>query len=429
MASISREPNGRRTLQFIGSDGIRRSIRLGKMSQRLAEGVKTRVENIVSAKAARHPLDHDTSVWIGDLDDVLHDKLSKVGLIPKRESIALKPFIDAYIASRVDVKPSTLTTFRRAKNKILEYFDPKRPIRDFTPGDADDFSRWLRNPAGGNLSEATARKTGSITKQIFQSAVRKKILRENPFADLVGTVPANRGRDYFVTREEATAVLENCPDAEWRLLFALSRYGGLRSPSETLILRWEDIDWDKNRMWVRSPKTEHHEGKNGRWVPIFPELQPYLLEVFSQCADGEQSVITRYRNYTQNLGTQLRRIVKAAGLKPWPKLWQNLRATRETELAECFPAHVVSAWIGNSVAIAAKHYLQVTEEHFERATVANSALQNPVQSMLARGRAQSKAASTNPTSRGRERQFATHCDVGENPRLGGTGLEPTTSSV
>jgi hypothetical protein len=33
----------------------------------------------------------------------------------------------------------------------------------------------------------------------------------------------------------------------------------------------------------------------------------------------------------------MERIIKRAGLKPWPKLFQNLRSTRETELAEDFP--------------------------------------------------------------------------------------------
>ncbi|MFO7908055.1 MAG: hypothetical protein R6U98_35770, partial [Pirellulaceae bacterium] len=62
-----------------------------------------------------------------------------------------------------------------------------------------------------------------------------------------------------------------------------------------------------------------------------------------------------------------------AGLEPWPNLFQNLRSTRETELAEQFPIHVVCAWIGNTKAVAAKHYLQITEEHFRKAT------QNPTQ--------------------------------------------------
>ena len=92
--------------------------------------------------------------------------------------------------------------------------------------------------------------------------------------------------------------------------------------------------------------------------------------------------------------TQFERIIRRAGLEPWPRLFHNLRASRETELAERFPIHVVCAWLGNTPDIARKHYLQITDEHFQRAlepaasnspsnaTVqrACSALQNPVQS-------------------------------------------------
>jgi hypothetical protein len=52
------------------------------------------------------------------------------------------------------------------------------------------------------------------------------------------------------------------------------------------------------------------------------------------------------------------KIIRRAGLKAWPRLWHNLRATRETELADTFPVHVVCEWIGNSQRIAAKHYLK-----------------------------------------------------------------------
>ena len=40
-------------------------------------------------------------------------------------------------------------------------------------------------------------------------------------------------------------------------------------------------------------------------------------------------------------------------------------------------AHVAPAWLGNSVAVAVKHYLQVTEDHFKQAT--KKATQNPAQ--------------------------------------------------
>ena len=107
-------------------------------------------------------------------------------------------------------------------------------------------------------------------------------------------------------------------------------------------------------MLVHSPKTEHHEGGESRLVPIFPELRPYLEAAFDAAEPGTEWVISGGRDTGINLRTQLERIICQAGLDPWPKLWQNLRSTRETELAEKFPLHVVVKWIGNSQQVAAK---------------------------------------------------------------------------
>lgn len=93
-------------------------------------------------------------------------------------------------------------------------------------------------------------------------------------------------------------------------------------------------------------------------IPLFPELRPFLQEAWEQAAPKAEFVVMRYRSIKQNLGTQFKRIIERAGLEPWPKLFQNLSSTRETELMESFPAHVVCAWIGNSEAVARKHYLQ-----------------------------------------------------------------------
>ncbi|MBN2455827.1 MAG: site-specific integrase [Sedimentisphaerales bacterium] len=169
-------------------------------------------------------------------------------------------------------------------------------------------------------------------------------------------------------RQEIAQVLEACPNDQWRLIFALARYGGLRIPSELHGLTWDDILWDKKRFIVHSPKTEHIEGKETRVVPIFPELEQYLYKAFEQAESGQKKVITICNvNSGSNFRTQASRIVKRAGLKCWPKLFQNMRASRETELAESYPIQVVTDWIGNSPDIAMKHYLQTTEEHFARA--------------------------------------------------------------
>ena len=49
MASISKDPNGNVIIQFVGGDKRRRTIRLGKVSQKTAEAVKLKVEHLNNA--------------------------------------------------------------------------------------------------------------------------------------------------------------------------------------------------------------------------------------------------------------------------------------------------------------------------------------------------------------------------------------------
>ena len=63
----------------------------------------------------------------------------------------------------------------------------------------------------------------------------------------------------------------------------------------------------------------------------------------------------------------MQKIIRKAGLEPWPKLFHNLRASRETELAAEHPMHVVCEWIGNSPKVAKEHYLRVTDADFDKA--------------------------------------------------------------
>jgi len=126
-----------------------------------------------------------------------------------------------------------------------------------------------------------------------------------------------------------------------------------------LALKWSDVDWDKGRFRIDSPKT------GVRYCPLFPEIRAALEDAF----DPELVYcVNRYRSGEQNLRTQFGRILKVAGVEPWPKLFVNLRSTRRTELQERFPDHVVNRWMGHSGKVAEKHYLQVTEEHWGEAT-------------------------------------------------------------
>jgi hypothetical protein len=121
-----------------------------------------------------------------------------------------------------------------------------------------------------------------------------------------------------------------------------------------------------DKILVKSPKTAHHKGHETESFPMFPELEKPLQEVFDEAPEGSVHVITRYRSSNQNLRTELNRIVKRAGVVMWQKPFQNLRSTRETELMESYPAHVVCRWIGNSEAVAREHYLQTRTRILKR---------------------------------------------------------------
>jgi hypothetical protein len=168
-------------------------------------------------------------------------------------------------------------------------------------------------------------------------------------------------------------VLDPCPSAQWRLIVVLARFGGLRCPSEFYVLTWTNVLWDQSRLVIRSPKTGE------RTIPLFPELRAPLDECFHQAAEKTVNIVTRQGIDDANLRTGLSKILRKAGVKAWPKLFHNLRASRQTELTATFPEHVICAWMGNSKIVARKHYLQVRDEDFERA------LQNPVQQVAAKG--------------------------------------------
>ncbi len=411
-------------IQFV-LDGKRLSVRLGKVNKKQAESAKLYIEDLLACKVTGTAPQGKTAEWIASLTDMIRKRLERTGLIEpqeRRDCPKLGQWLEKYIDSRTDVKPNTKRNLKQAEKSLKGFFADSKRLDEITAGDAEEFRIYLKSQG---LAEGTIRRRCKRAKQFFNAAVKKKILSENPFAGLKCGNYSDASRFYYITREEAQTVLDTCPDAEWRTIFALCRYGGLRCPSEVLGLKWEDMDWERSRFTVRSSKTEHHTGGGIRQVPIFPELYPHIRDCFEQAKEGQIFVISRYRDPSVNLRTQLCRIIKRAGLEAWPKLFQNLRSTRETELAEQYPLHVICAWIGNSQPIAAKHYLQVTEDHFKKA------LQNPMHFPV-----QQAAAGLRPESHkkmeddislvgcGTTRNDASPCNCKDLGKMPPRGLEP-----
>lgn len=366
MGNIERhgKENKLKRIRFTLPNGKRKRLCLGKVTVRQAEEINRHVDELYSAKVTGYSISESTAHWLNRIDDSLQEKLVELELVAPRKKSTLAEFLNDYVTSRTDLKPSSVIHMNQSVGNLIEFFGRKRMLQTVNRGDADKFRLFLLNKG---LAENTIRRRCGRAREFFNAAIKQELISKNPFCDLKVTLRAVSERFYFVTRSETAKILRECPSAEWRLIVSLCRYGGLRCPSEVLGVRWEDINWGERRVLIHSPKTEHHEGKESRMIPLFPELESALNDCWEQAETGATHCITRYRDAGSNLRTTFKKIIHRAGLEAWPKLFQNLRSTRQTELEEDYPSHVVCQWMGNSQSVAQKHYLQVTDDHFKRA--------------------------------------------------------------
>jgi len=422
VATVARTKSGSRRILYVDPrDGQRKTLWLGQCSERVAQGVSGKFQDLLNAIALGMPVDPDVLRWLDKLSDEFHGKLADTGLVPPRQTARLGEFLNGYRDSRTDLKSQTRVHMGHAIRNLIDFFDEQKPLRDVSEQDAREFRNYLVEQ---KLAEATIRRRTGLARQFFTVARKRKLIPANPFKQdgLPTSVGGNASRRFFVTREMTEQILQACPDAEWRLLIVLARYGGLRTPSESLRLRWRDIDIERKRFTVTSPKTEHHAGHESRIVPLFWEVAEALDEAFTTAPEGAEFCITRYRLNNLNLRTQFQRIIKRAGLQPWPRLWQNLRSSRQSELCGDFPEHVVCSWLGNSKAVAREHYLQVRESDFERAvervrSATHSLHEPPCTTMQA------------PPTEGHENADLAHdtplCMTMQTGGMGRVGFEPT----
>ena len=102
--------------------------------------------------------------------------------------------------------------------------------------------------------------------------------------------------------------------------------------------RWCEL----NRISIPEPKVERHEGRGIRSRPIFPKLRPILDEAFEIFADKSEYLVAepQYRAAAimamgwknANPRSEMKRLLRRAGVSGWPRLFHPMPASRQTEL-------------------------------------------------------------------------------------------------
>jgi integrase len=369
--------------------GYHRKLWLGPITKTQAVAIGRHLEHLKRSAETATPPPADTARWSRAVSARIQKQLGKWGLIEVGPSSAELPrslggYSEFYLAARADTKPTTIARWRNVRNKLLEHWPAATSIAAITPGDCDRFAAAIRK----RHKPSHAGKLIADSRQLFAAAVRDRLLEANPLAGIDSAAPHDRSRESYITPELAKTLIYDSPP-QLACLLALARFGGLRVPSEPLALRLVDVDLVGGKLTIPTGKT------GSRVVPIFPELRPHL-ERLAELAptgatwlfnDGRRAAATLWRK-------QLGNVLARKSITPWPKRWQNLRASCRTDLESRFPEFVINAWLGHSSQIGAKHYTRVNESHFAAACGAAGGATRPISADTPRQR---KPRATNKT--------------------------------
>jgi hypothetical protein len=145
MASITTANSGSKRALFYDETKTRRTVYLGRVSDKESETIRRRIEGILSSKILGSPMAQDDAAWLAK-SPALREKLIAVGLvepepIPEKVIIpTLDVFLDGYIKRHgKSRKPATVAVWKQVVANLKEYMPEGIRINQITAGHAKEF--------------------------------------------------------------------------------------------------------------------------------------------------------------------------------------------------------------------------------------------------------------------------------------------------
>lgn len=245
---------GKRLWRYGGSTAAEARQTLSRLQMRLEAGVDLR--------AALH------EVYGDELDD-------------RGQLAEIKTFREAVTAHmeyrRARWRPSTLRSDVYGYRILCQSKWADLPLSSIG---ADVLEKWVTKRLG-EVSGATVNRNLNHGSALMKWAIRNKLAKENPFRLLERSSEAGRGRETYLTPEEARALVATASvTMKPILLTALST--GLRR-NEILTLTWAAVDLDRGAITVT---RELSKSKRTREVRMTPDLLATLKKIREAAKDA-----------------------------------------------------------------------------------------------------------------------------------------------
>lgn len=343
-------------------DGKRCYLSLGQSySKQDANEICANVDRLLITETTGQPLDRKTAAWLDAISDDLKRRIIAAGLlIVKRDLTTGELWQNYFDAETWDIKPTTRQNKKSSRRRFFDFFPLDLPVNKIVDSDGQRFVTDLRQKG---LAPATIAGTVRDVKRVFNWGIEKGLIEKSPFSGIKKGDFKNKAKESFVSLETLQRMLDAATSPLWRAVLCLYRLEGLRC-SEPLFLRWQDVDFDNDRILITSPKTERY--RPTRYAPLFPAVKRALQELYK---DQEEPLPGSYvvNSNRTTIYKHVAKIVFMAGVEPYPRLIQNLRSSRAIEIYREFGAIAEREWLGHNEKTAAEHYLHVLQADFSRA--------------------------------------------------------------
>lgn len=367
MASRTTRPNGDTHIYVKCANGKRRAVRLGKLTERQAEEAHRRLDRLEQDHREGLPPDGLSLAWLETLGSTLQSRVIATGLIeqagpgeqPKSHRTVGK--LVAEWLTTLDVEPQTRRNYRQVTLGLVEYFGEDREVASIIPADGDKYRAWL---SSDGRSRSTVSRVIGTARRVMEYARRLRWIADNPLTHLHRSGEFNEERNWYVTPELCSKLVELSTSPELGAMVALSRWASFRGPSEFQHLRWGDVDFAAETVLITAPKTKRYRGGSTRVAPLNRQCLDALDLLWREADEGAEKVLpTLGGANSSDLSQRLQRICRSAGVPLWPKPWINLRASCETDWqAEGVEIFQTAKWMGHSPEVALRHYNRVVKD-------------------------------------------------------------------
>lgn len=364
-------------------ENIRRNMTIGKVDKRKANRFASNIDLMIEHRKQNLPgIPYEIEAWIESLSNRHRNQLGELGLLTDTyKDMSVGNLINLFLKEYdkrppEEVSASTKKTFRSSMRSRVYPKLKKRLVSDLEPQGMPgrrnakpqfseeaqlalkNFNLWQRRHYGSS----TWSKDNKRLKQVGRWAVDVGHVDYNPFTPL--PAPGEVGDIVDVPPDVVLDVMGQCLDPDTRLVFALGRFAGLRTPKECRTIKPDHVDFQ-----ARTFKIFDCKEKEFRKMPLFDLVYDEFVLHRSQVDWGRYVMSNgfRHKSDANNWGL-MKEAVKRSAHKAWPDLRRNLRSSCVNELLEAgFPEWKVCAWLGHSVRTSRKHYQEQTDKQLAAA--------------------------------------------------------------